>query len=101
MPTSRLRFADATTKLTRRGSFPLRMIRIPRKRCYPLSLAKHRKILRPLRGDAPRSCLASKNKIIRNEKQTISKQFQAGSVENFPAFLAASRSHARAEHDPL
>jgi len=32
-------------------------LRIPRKRCYPLSPAKHQKILRPLRGDAPRSCL--------------------------------------------
>src|SRR6476660_682259 len=101
MPTSRLRFADATSKLTRGGLFPLRVIRIPRKRCYPLSPAKHQKILRPLRGDAPRSCLPSTNKIIRNESQTISKQFQAGSVENFPAFLAASRPDARAEHDPL
>jgi hypothetical protein len=34
--------------------------RIPRKRCYPLSPVKHRKILRPLRGGAIRSCLGSK-----------------------------------------
>jgi len=31
--------------------------RIPRKRCCPLSPAKHRKILRPLRGDSARGCL--------------------------------------------
>jgi hypothetical protein len=43
----------------------------------------------------------SENKIIRNEDQTISKQFQAGSVENFPALLAPSRPNAPAEHDPL
>jgi hypothetical protein len=49
----------------------------------------------------PEAAYLSRNKIIRNENQTISKQFQAGSVENFPAFLAASRPDARAEHDPL
>jgi len=47
----------------------------------------------------PEAAYLSKDKIIRNEDQTISKQFQAGSVENLPAFLAASRSDARAEHD--
>jgi len=36
-----------------------------------------------------------------NENQTISDQFQASPVENFPAIVAASRPDARAEHDPL
>jgi len=36
-----------------------------------------------------------------NENQTISDQPQAGHVEDFSAFLAASRPDARAEHDTL
>ena len=75
--------------------------RIPRKRCCPLSPVKHRKILRLLRGGSARGCLAFRKQIIRNENQTISDQPQAGLVEDFPAFLAASRPDARAEHDPL
>ncbi len=86
----------ATGVLARDSSF-----RIPRKRCCSLSPAKHRKILRPRRGGSGRGCLAFRKQIIRNENQTISDQPQAGHVEDFSAFLAASRSDARAEHDPV
>jgi len=41
------------------------------------------------------------HKIIRNENQTISKQFQADPVEDFSAKLAASRPDARAQHDSV
>ncbi|OLE96206.1 MAG: hypothetical protein AUG75_23215 [Cyanobacteria bacterium 13_1_20CM_4_61_6] len=46
----------------------------------------------------PEAGYVSNNKIIRNENQTSSKQFQAGPGENFPTFLAASQPDARAQH---
>jgi hypothetical protein len=46
----------------------------------------------------PETGYDSNNKIIRNENQTNSKESQAGFVEDFPAFFAASRRDARAQH---
>jgi len=66
MPTSRLlepdackfsRFTAAASKVWEDVRSLFRVTRIPRKRCYPLSPAKHRKILRPLRGGSARGCL--------------------------------------------
>ena len=42
-----------------------------------------------------------RNKNIRNENQTISRQVEAGSGEDLSAFPAASRPNARAEHGPI
>jgi hypothetical protein len=40
----------------------------------------------------------SAKQIIRNENQTIPKQFQAGSVEDISAFLKTPRPDARTQH---
>ena len=75
---------------------------VPRKRCYRLPLAEHRKILRLRRRGAAGARLGFETtKIISNENQTNAKQFQTGPLEDFPAFFAASRPDARAEHGPV
>jgi hypothetical protein len=67
---------------------------LPRKRCYPLSPAKHRKILRPLRGHAAQGCLGfDQTKLL----QMKTKQFQSNSKRGlWRIFRRSSR-----RHDPM
>ena len=68
----------------------------------PLSPAKHRKILRPLRGDAaPKLPSFRETKLSEMKTKQSQSNSKRAPLENFPAFLAASRPDARAEHDPL
>src|SRR6266567_4508486 len=65
---------------------------LPRRRCYPLSLAKHQKILPLPRGRAARAYLAfGTNKIIQNENQTESKH----AATQIASVVSKTRSQAR------
>ena len=67
--------------------------RIPRKRCYPLSPAKHRKILRLLRGGLTQGCLRFR----KENHQMKTKQSQSNSKRApWRIFRRSSR-----RHDPM
>src|SRR4029453_10283619 len=74
---------------------------LPRKRCYLLSPAKHRKILRPLGGSGTHGCLGFGTKKNENETQTTSNQFKARATKDSSENPTTSRSDARSEHDPF
>ncbi len=96
------RVVDLTLKLNVRARFFRKRVhfhirpsvRIPRKRCCPLSPAKHRKILRPLRGGAAQGCLGFDHTKLSEMK---TKQFQS----NFKRTLSRIFRRSSRRHDPM